>query len=278
MKVRVHQQGFTLIELLACPPQCAKRFGRSSRGFTLIELLVVIAIIAILAAMLVPAVGKGLEAARRVNCGSNLRQVAVAAFMYGQDHGGQFVPHVSAAAGHKSWDDFLADYENRAMDDGYGKLEDASGRHALYWCPSDQKHNGTPPEVARSYSISRLKQSLKQFYRLGVTARSQDPNNLISLNYGQITFPSSSIAFCDNLDPANNLGTNGDAFIHPLAIATQHRDPEDPWWGHGFPYLNFGMADGHVAFMSFEDTFLGERNAWTGAKDARDTMWDAALR
>jgi len=60
-------------------------FGRKRHGFTLIELLVVIAIIAILAAILFPVFARAREAARRANCISNLRQIALASLMYAQD-------------------------------------------------------------------------------------------------------------------------------------------------------------------------------------------------
>jgi len=62
------------------------------RAFTLIELLVVIAIIAVLAALLMPAMKNALTAARTITCATNLKQIQLAAVLYLSDHG-VFPPH-----------------------------------------------------------------------------------------------------------------------------------------------------------------------------------------
>jgi len=64
----------------------------TTRGFTLLELLVVISIIAVLIALLLPALGSARESARRVRCGSGLHQLAIAHTAYAIEHHGELPP------------------------------------------------------------------------------------------------------------------------------------------------------------------------------------------
>ena len=64
--------------------------GADRQAFTLLELLVVIGIIALLVALLIPAVSRAREKARDAQCRANLRQICAATLAYVADHDGRF--------------------------------------------------------------------------------------------------------------------------------------------------------------------------------------------
>jgi len=128
-----------------------RRGERSRQGFTLIELLVVMGIIAILAAMLMPALQRAREAAKRTSCLNNLKQFGNAMAMYRKDRE-EIPPQHNTVHGPyymygqlDSWGIETA----RSLDELYPGYV---GSVEVYWCPSDSAND--KPEAG--YNIGKV--------------------------------------------------------------------------------------------------------------------------
>ena len=135
----------------------ASRKTTGKPAFTLIELLVVIAIIAILAAMLLPALAKSKTKAEGITCMNATHQLGIAWMMYADDHNGRLVsnrhggdsrgPNPNADGWIGGWLDWTASGDNVntlfLIDERWAKLSPYSKKQAgIYKCPADKMKSG----------------------------------------------------------------------------------------------------------------------------------------
>lgn len=118
------------------PPRASK-----GSGFTLVELLVVIAIIGILIALLLPAVQSAREAARRMQCSNNLKQMGLAIHNYAGVHREHFPPAFTGSRKHALFTAMLPYLEQQALHDGMLALERANP--TTYTTLGDETHKYT---------------------------------------------------------------------------------------------------------------------------------------
>ena len=232
-------------------------------GFTLIELLVVVAIIAILAAMLLPALSKARERARQVVCVSNLKQIAQGALMYVNDYQEYFPPEATTLGVYNAawltdrwpWTILLVPYiYNKALTidtaASLGTLYEGSNViNTVFSCPS---------------YLSGLRTS--QYFYQGAYAINGVGNWGVELGTGpnapgvacqklsRVRYPSRTFVFADYVDGWNWIG-RFDSWIP----STEPYGPDIFWLNtvnvHNISggIVNFAFCDGHAESITYNN-------------------------
>jgi len=238
-----------------------RRRAQGRRAFTLIELLVVIAIIAILAAMLLPALSKAKVRAQRIICLNHTKQITLAWIMYAGDNG-------DVLAGSRAWllgsvanpaDPEFIDTSKRLKLEMLGSY--LSGNVKVYQCPGDPRKStlpgfvGTPAcrSVAmNSYlgvaadGLSLWDKEYLGFKKLGSLTRPGPANTFVILDEGLSINDGFFATDMDTYDPNYMVGkrtTDVPATYHAMAGS-------------------FSFADGHSEIHKWRDPRTAEPKAY----------------
>jgi prepilin-type N-terminal cleavage/methylation domain-containing protein/prepilin-type processing-associated H-X9-DG protein len=238
-----------------------KRLPQGEVAFTLIELLVVIAIIAILAAMLLPALSRAKEKALRVSCTNKLRQMGLGLRMYVDDF--HQYPWFSSAASLNRWEEQLYPYY-------HVKVTDKD-----FQCPSYRGSFGLGSLSSYGYNsrgtASQTSSDPDLLWKLGLGGSLAYDSNGVLRNIGavsdsQVKVPADMFAVGDS----RGFGTVGCPDVLPglwgLGPFTTSGAGGTQSWSEFQPFrhgqgLNFVCCDGHVDFEK-RSVYSSKANSW----------------
>ena len=245
-------------------------------AFTLIELLVVIAIIAILAALLLPTLGKANRTAISVQCNSNLRQLQLAWLSYAHDNQDQLVPNwiIMGSGGWQasfgttnSWVSGTAFTSASTAGIREGALWPYTQNDGIYRCPSDKSlwsYGGTRAPRPFNFGLS-----LYMNGRIDDTTTSQaEPR--IKVKLANIQRPADVFTFMDKDEKSM---THGTFVLNAESTDCWYALPGERDRACG---ANVGFADGHVDFHKWR--YLGRirmelRTYFKNEADRADLIW-----
>lgn len=208
----------------------------SSEAFTLLEILASVAIVAVLAAMLFPAIGKMTARSREAKCISNLRQLGTAWLSYANDNGGRL-----ASSG---WKNTSTNPDNPGIRDYAGMPSGSTGsdpwlRTTTFTCPVLQADPATATQEAffRTYSVNELACDL---YAPGATYGSQK-RRLANINRPSVF----AVAMDGSIAPGGAVTS-----LYSTTCSNREGKEQLVQRPHGNPAsrgANILYADGHVA-------------------------------
>lgn len=210
--------------------------------FTLIELLVVIAIIAILAAMLMPALQQAREKGRSASCLNQMKQIASVIQMYTGDFK-NYYPFLDGQTG-KTWDNWgwkIAPYLGFKKDDPFPKL---------YFCPSETNksilENSKVYKLGSSYAYTSYMENMENGYFVGATS-----SWTRSLHVSRLRRPSLYMTHVEHKDYQRSYYTWNSVDKYRVDIhVTKHGSS-----------ANYAFGDGRASSMSIPHGMLADGKA-----------------